>query len=70
MAIQETQIIPDSASAIVNEVLQKAKHGGMLQKDVAAEIGVSPQAVTYWKLGTTKPKGDNLLGLIRILRRL
>ena len=38
---------------IVARILEQSKSSGISQKDLAARIGIRPQAITEWKIGTT-----------------
>ena len=38
---------------IVIRILQQSKAVGISQKDLAEKIGIRPQAITEWKIGTT-----------------
>jgi transcriptional regulator with XRE-family HTH domain len=43
---------------------------GSSLRSVAAALGVSPQAVTFWEQGRRRPKDSNLVAYADLLREL
>jgi len=39
-----------------------------MQRDVAAELGVTPSALCYWETGITRPRASQLKPLAKALR--
>lgn len=60
--------ILEADPARFGEILKDARQGlGLSQAQIAAEIGVTPQAVSQWERGTSSPDLENLRALAKAL---
>ena len=50
-----------------NHILKRRLDLGLLQREVAAEIGVSTQTLQYWEVGRHQPAVRNLPAIARFL---
>ena len=49
-----------------SRIAELRRKKNMTQEELAAELGVTPQAVSKWETGTADPSTSNLLALAKL----